>query len=248
MAPPFVDDNERYLSLTGIITRIELHISRFQPQVATLKRDIFGPNGDRVILHRREIMRREGPFAVFHDDELRARFDGQTLTLFRELPYLATTVAIDKKQHHDLYGEWLLDPYHYCMMAIVERYVLWMRRHRYHGDVAIEPRNRRPDRRLKEAFQGIYANGTENIPAKIVQQHLTSKEIKFIGKIDNCPAMQVVDLLAHPSTRAMKFERLNLSLPDDYGAKVVEILEKWKYARHPITKVRVGWGKKWLPK
>ena len=248
IALPFENDNERYLSLTGIITRIEFHSSRFCPLLDEIKTSIFGPAGKNLVFHRREILRREHPFEILRDDETRNKFDARMLDAFRTLPYLASTVAIDKKMHWELYGEWLRDPYHYCLTALVERYVLWMRRNSYDGDVAIEPRNPKSDRRVKEAFQAIYGKGTEHIKADIVQRHLTSKEIKFIDKKDNCPAMQITDLIAHPSARAMKFARLNMQLPDDYGARVVEILEKWKYTRHPTTKVRDGWGKKWLPK
>lgn len=123
-----------------------------------------------------------------------------------------------------------------------------MKRHNYVGDVVVEPRNPKPDRKVKQSFSGIYQNGTENMPARLIQKHLTSREIKFSPKRANCPAMQICDLLAYPSFKAMKLERLGLPIPDDFGGQVVDILEKWKYARHPQTHVRTGWGKKWLPK
>jgi hypothetical protein len=123
-----------------------------------------------------------------------------------------------------------------------------MNRHDYVGDVVIEARGKSLDKRVKQTFQEIYDHGTENIRSIVVQKRLTSREIKFRNKADNCPAMQIVDLLAHPSFRAMKFERAKEDLPQDFGAKVVEILEQWKYARHPKTHIKDGWGKKWLPK
>lgn len=240
--------NQRYLSLTGLITRIVFYNKRFTPDVVAFKQDIFGRNDVPIILHRREIVRREGAFSILVDERIRERFDAGLLQLFEKLPYLASTITIDKNEHVRLYGDWTRDPYHYCLEALVERYVLWMRRNNYVGDVAIEARGKQPDKLVKAAFQGIYDRGTENIPYKIVQKHLTSKEIKFMQKSDDCPAMQIVDLIAHPSFRGMKFERDNVPHPDDYGAKVVEILEKWKYARHPTTFIKTGWGKKWLPK
>lgn len=242
------NDNERYLSLTGLITKETAYEGRFQPELRQLKVDVFGPGHEGIIFHRREIVRREGVFAVLKDPAIAARFDAGMLRLFKGLPYLVSTVAIDKRAHLDLYGEWTRHPYHYCLVNLIERYVLWMRRHDYTGDVAIEPRNPKPDRAVKEAFTEIYMRGTDHVKPHIIQNHLTSKEIKFIHKQDNCAAMQIVDLIAHPSSRGMRLERLNQPAPEDFGTKVVDILERWKYARHPKSRIRDGWGKKWLPK
>jgi hypothetical protein len=239
--------NERYLSLTGILTRIDLYNKKFLPELANFKSTIFGPGGEKIVLHRREIVRREGVFSTLRASDKKAAFDDGMMQLFRGLPYLASTVSIDKKQHLESYGEWTRDPYDYCLQALVERYILWMNRHGYRGDVAIEARSKTPDKRVKAAFADIFDRGTENIKAALIQQRLTSREIKFMSKSDNCPAMQITDLLAHPSFRGMKFDRLGIPHPDDYGTKVVEILEQWKYSRHPKTGIRVGWGKKWLP-
>ena len=243
------DDNERYLSLTGIITRLDIYQKRFIPEILEFKIDIFGPDvGPKLVFHRREITRKENEFAALHDAELCAKFDNGLLHLFRQLPYLATTIVMDKREHLKTYAVWHFDPYHYCLTTMIERYVLWMGRHGYTGDVAIEPRSKKHDKQLKQSFTRIYDRGTENIPASTMQKHLTSREIKFTPKSANCPAMQVCDLLAYPSYKAMKYERLGLKSPEDFGARVVDILERWKYARNPNTLSRVGWGKKWLPK
>lgn len=240
--------NERYLSLTGILTRVDLYNKRFLPEVSDFKTAIFGAGGEKIVLHRREIVRREGVFATLRAPEKQVQFDSGMMQLFRGLPYLASTVSIDKKEHLELYGEWTRDPYHYCLQALVERYILWMNRHGYRGDVAIEARSKAPDKRVKVVFTEIFERGTENIKSTLVQKCLTSREIKFMSKSDNCPAMQITDLIAHPSFRGMKFDRLGIVHPDDYGTKVVQILEQWKYSRHPKTGIRIGWGKKWLPK
>jgi hypothetical protein len=241
-------DNERYLSLTGIITRLDLYQKKFIPEVAAFKTDIFGPEiGSSVILHRREITRKEGVFSILRDPEVCAKFDDGLLRLFKELPYMASTIVIDKREHLKTYGVWHFDPYHYCLTAMIERYVLWMNRHKYTGDVTVEPRNQKPDRKLKKSFLGIHQKGTGNIPAALIQQRLTSKDIKFTPKIANCPAMQICDLLAYPSFKGMKYERIGQEQPQDYGTKILDILEKWKYARNPNTLSRIGWGKKWLP-
>lgn len=247
LKPSSHDANQQYLSLTSLVTRCDLYDRRFVPKLAEFKADVFGTGGEKIILHRREIMRREKEFVCLRDEIRREQFDTGMLNLFRNLPYLISTVVIDKLEYVKRHGEWLFHPYHYCLKNLVERYVLWMRRNKYVGDVVIEQRYPKSDKNVKIAFASIYEQGTENIPPKLVQKHLTSKEIKFISKKENCPAMQIVDLIAYPSFKALKYEQLGQTLSNDYGKKIIDILEDWKYSRHPVTLRKEGWGKKWLP-
>jgi hypothetical protein len=242
------DENVRYLSLTGVTTFRSLHDRTIQPAIDQLKTDLFGHGpANPVILHRREIIDRVGPFAVLHDDECRATFDERALRLIENLPFIANTVTIDKAEHVERYGVWHFDPYHYALRCLIERYVLWLKRHGFRGDVAAEPRYPRVDKKVKASFQRIWSGGTEHIPAHIVQRHLTSREIKFFSKPKNCAGLQICDLIAHPSFRAMRRMRDGLAIPDDFGGRVARILEERKLARHPVSGVIDGWGRKWLP-
>lgn len=243
------DDNIRYLSLTGITTKLLAQERVFQPHLDRIKNKYFaGYHRQPVIFHRREMMRGEGPFAVLNDEEVRRAFDADLLEVLESLPYIAVTATIDKREHLDRYSVWHHDPYHYCLKCLVERYVLWLRRNRLTGDVAIEPRFKHADKRVKASFQNIWANGTDNIPARIIQKHLLSRDIKFIAKSHNIAAMQVCDLLAHPSYRAMKNSKLGIDSPADFGTKIVDILIRKKYSRNPKNhQVIDGWGRKWLP-
>jgi len=54
------DQNQRYLSVTGLVFRQDVHDSTFTTRVSALKRRIF--NDPTVVLHRREIIDRVGPF------------------------------------------------------------------------------------------------------------------------------------------------------------------------------------------
>ena len=242
-------DNERYLSLTGLITRLDFYDTKFKPDMLNFKIGIWGETkGPQIVLHRREIMRKEDDFAILRDDELLGKFNAGLLHLFSSLPYLAHTVVIDKRDHLDTYGTWRFDPYHYCLHVLIERYVLWLKRNDYVGDVSAEPRTAKQDRRLKESYANLYARGSDHIAGDVMRKYLTSKEIKFVPKSANCPAMQICDLLAYPSFKSMKREKLNQPQPDDFGNKIVDILSHRKYARHPKTREIWGVGKKWLPK
>jgi hypothetical protein len=242
------DPNTRYLSLTGITTFRHLHADTIQPALDQLKADLFGQGPDTpVILHRREIIDRSGPFKVLNDDETRSEFDQRTLSLIGDLPYIANTVTIDKAEHFDRYGVWHFDPYHYCLRCLVERYVLWLQRHGWRGDVVVEERVRKVDKKLKASFQRTWQQGTDQIPAPIVQARLTSRELKLYPKAKNCACLQLCDLIAHPSFRAMRRARDNEPQPVDFGGRVARILEAEKLARDPENGEDRWLGQKMAP-
>lgn len=108
--------SERYLSLTGITTKIRAHDTVIQAEIERLKSRIFGHNPPQwtVILHRREIVRKERPFFdCLWDQKVNEDWENSILTLVRDLPYIANTVAIDKQEHAQKYVVWQFNPYHY---------------------------------------------------------------------------------------------------------------------------------------
>lgn len=242
------DPNVRYLSLTGLIMKVRAHDARLQPAVEKLKAVYIGDNGDKpVILHRREIVRREGPFAILRDDARRAAFNKELLQIIDDQPFLVMTVVIDKREHLDRYQAWRFDPYHYCLQCLVERYVNWLRRNDLNGDVVIESRFKKADKKLKASFLRLWERGTGPIAPAIIQQHLRSHEIGLVPKSANVAGLQICDLIAHPSAREMRREREGLEPYIDFGGDIVRILREKKYARNPKTMMIEGWGTKWLP-
>lgn len=242
------DPNNRYLSLTGIITKSDLYIQSFEPELQRLKEELFGEScGKPIILHRREIVRREGAFSVLRDKDLDGLFRLRFLGAVNCMPYLAMTVAIDKKEHQNRYKTWQFDPYHYCLQCLTERYVSWLERHDCVGDVVIESRTQEVDKKLKASFQRTYAHGTPYVDADLFQRRLTSREIKLVRKKANVAGLQFCDMIAHPCLRAMRRERNGEPRLADFGYEIVSILEEKRYARNPKTKQIDGWGRKWLP-
>ncbi|MGJ0512715.1 DUF3800 domain-containing protein [Methylocystis sp.] len=242
------DPNIRYLSLTGILTRTDLHNRQIQPVLDEIKHRRFGHTPDNpVIFHRREIMRAEGKFGILADPKIREGFNCDLLNALEKLPYLVITVQIDKKAHLDTYGVWHYDPYHYCLRCIVERYVLYLKNHNFVGDVLIEARNPKSDKKLKASFAKIYCDGTQHLPARLIQTVLISKDIKLKPKSSNIAGLQIADLLAHPSARHMRFEREGIEHPRDFGTKIANLLIAKKYRRDPQTLKIEGYGTKWLP-
>jgi len=76
---------------------------------------------------------------------------------------------------------------------------------------------------------------------------ITSHEIKFEPKAANVCGLQLVDMIAHPSHQALKARSTGVSMKTSFGSRVVEILLRSRYARHPYTRVIDGWGQKLLP-
>lgn len=242
------DPNVRYLSLTGIIMKVAAHTRRLQPAIDRLKAVHIGDIGDNpVVLHRRDIVRREGYFSVLQDDEKRARFDADLLEIIEDQPFQVITVTIDKRERLERYVVWRYDPYHYCLQMLVERYVQWMNRLNLTGDVVIEARFKKVDKKLKASFSRLWHEGSDKVPAAVMQRRLGSKDIGMYPKSADIAGLQLCDLIASPSFRHMRLARDEREAPDDFGTRIAEILVRKKYARNPRSLRIDGWGTKWLP-
>ena len=241
--------SERFLSITGITTKVRSHDNIIAPEIERIKATFFNhhPIDNPVILHRREIVRKEAPFESLRNPATNAAWEQQILQLIERLPYIANTVLIDKHEHVNRYQVWHFNPYHYCMRTLVERYVLWLNRHRLTGDVVAEPRYPKVDKALKNSFRYIYRNGTEHVPPNIIQRCLTSHELKFDPKPNNVCGLQLVEMIANPSHQALKSVFTGEPMKATFGRQIVEILDRTHYARNPKTGQIDGWGRKWLP-
>jgi len=239
------DPNQRYLSLTGLVIRQDIHDATITKRLATLKRDIFGEGNTGIILHRRDIVDRKGVFAALKDSTLHAKFDKEFADLIRDIPSPVFTVSIDKQAHLDKYKVWQFSPYHYALTCLLERFVLWLNRTGNLGDVVGEARNPTHDAQLRRAFRYFYRNGT-TVRKDVIQRCLISGELRLQPKTANVAALQIADLLAHPAHRTYKFIKLGQAIPKDYGATLAAILEDSKYDRSWSGKIE-GYGRKWLP-
>ena len=233
----------------GIIVRQDTHDNVLHPAMESIKADLFNHSSENlVILHRSEILRKIGPFLVMEDPEIKEEFDRRFLALVVDTPYLSISAAIDKLAHVKKYIVWQHNPYHYCLECILERYVKWLKRRNYYGDVLIEARTTLTDKRLKNAYKFFYENGTEYCKVGDIQSRLISKEPKFKTKNANISALQLADLLAHPTHKYMRNFHFGFENPQDYGQSLVQELIKSKLLRNPRDHSAIwGWGLKWLP-
>lgn len=241
------DPNHRYLSLTGVIMSLDLVNAVAHPRVEDLKRRHFGSHADDpVVFHRKELVNKRSPFEALKDPNVEKVFNDELLDLLEVLEYSVVTVIIDKLEHNNKYGIWKADPYHYCLEILVERYVLWLRGKKVLGDVMAESRGRKEDMRLKRSFRRLCEKGTGYITAADIMNYLSSRELKVKSKSNNICGLQIADLIAHPSFRGALARKENKPLPDNFGGRIVQILEAKKYHRNPSGSID-GYGRKWLP-
>jgi uncharacterized protein DUF3800 len=240
------DPNNRFLSLTGLIFRSLDIDNALEPWLRVFKERHFGHVDDPpgVILHRKEIVNRRPPFDVLFDPENERAFNADLLRLLAKLNYKAITVTIDKRAHLERYSKWHHNPYHYCMDAMLERYCMQMNNQNMRGDVMIESRDKKLDKKLKKSFQFIYQNGTMQMNKTDLQRALTTRELKLKPKSANVAGLQLCDLLAHPACVAARCHHDGCTLPDNFGGALAEVLEG-KYRRSYYGQID-GYGRKWL--
>jgi hypothetical protein len=240
------EPNHRYLSLTGIILDCDYVQDVLSPRIEELKRIFFKSHCDEpLILHRKELVNKNHPFHALRDPVVEAAFNSELLALIQGLDFVVMTATIDKLEHVSRYSSWQHHPYHYCQEVLLERYVRWLNRRGLRGDVFGESRGKKEDGALKAAFREIRQRGSAFVRPQ--EFHcLCALELKLKRKQDNVAGLQLADLVAHPSFKAMLARRHRQSLPENFGGRIATILEEWKYDRSPNGRIE-GWGRKWLP-
>ena len=91
--------------------------------------------GRPPILHRVDIVAARGAFTVFQDPAGRAAFDLDLLALINAADFTAFAVVIDKYEHAPKQYRTLKHPYHWTVLALLERYCGWLKFIRQRGDV-----------------------------------------------------------------------------------------------------------------
>jgi hypothetical protein len=239
------DVAKRYLGLTGVVFASEYYRTEFHPRLEDLKQRHFPHSPDEaVVLHRTELVNKNGPFWRLRDPNAEKAWDDDLLRFLTDSRYLLITVVIDKKAHRERYGKAAQHPYHLCMAFLLERYCGLLRFSRDKGDVMAESRGGVEDRALKDAYCHLWREGTFYHSPGFFQDVLTSKQLKLKKKEHNIAGLQVADLLAHPSKLRILAERGRIALPPDtFGSIVAQVVEP-KYNRRFGTGEIWGYGKK----
>lgn len=234
--------SKRYLGLTGCILNRDNEMGFIQG-MDKIKQKHFGSN--LVILHRKEIINKEGPFWRLRDATKEQAFNADILSFLKKQNYVVITVVLDKLAHILRYGTFAYHPYHYCLDAMLERYCGFLHFNNSIGDVMAESRGGMEDKKLGEAYQRIYESGNNFRKANFYQKVLTSKKIKIKPKIANIAAIQTADLLAFPTKQRILIDKKRAQEPDNiiFGKKICEVIKcKYNNNRGRID----GYGKVFL--
>ena len=92
------DDNNQFFSLSGIIMNLGIAGGDATDFMNRIKEEFFlhDPD-DPLILHRKDIMQRLGPFSVLKDDEENKKFCKWLERYLTVIQYQMITVVIDKR-------------------------------------------------------------------------------------------------------------------------------------------------------
>jgi len=218
--------NHRFLSLTGVVIELGHVVSVVHPQMESLKSRYFGSHpDDPVILHRKDLVNRRGPFASLRDPLVNAAFDRKLLDVMRAWDFTVISVCLDKQAHRQKYTVWQYDPYHYCLAMLLERYVYFLNRRGVQGDVIAESRGGKEDRRLKESFARLCEKGSDYLDTAQITGALTSRELKVKQKSNNLAGLQLADLVAHPSRNEILNENGHPMTIAPFAVKVIRVLQ-----------------------
>lgn len=235
----------RYLCLNGCFFDLEYYSKEFQPGFEKFKIKHFSRDVDDrvIILHRKELINKQGHFSVLKDPEKEKLFNADLLKTIKEAKFNIISVVIDKKSHRQRWGDIAAHPYHYCLLALVQRFVGFLNFNNAVGDVLAESRGGNEDMQLKAEYTHIYETGTPYVNTSIFQQVLTSREIKLKKKQHNIAGLQIADILAHPCKQDVLLNNKCISeYYGKFGKKLLSIAQE-KYNRRSLNNQVAGYGK-----
>jgi hypothetical protein len=240
-------DNFRYLSLTGVVMRVNHARDYLVPTFDKIKADVLQQDPDSPIcFHRVDIRNRRGPFQPLNDEATRDEFDRRILQVMSDADYRVITALIDK-QWMTTQSHWQqTHPYHFLMEIIVEKYALYLKRMNSTGDIMPEARGNKQDTELQRQFFHYRMMGTRFADSAITRGRLPAQHLKFRTKKDNIAGLQLCDLLAHPSHFTIRQNLDHDVYLGTFCEKVSDLLVRRKYDRSWNGDPR-GYGFKHLP-
>jgi hypothetical protein len=242
--------DKRYLCVAGCAFDKDYHRDKFTVSLEALKLKHFGgdPPDDPVILHRRDICQKRGPFSVLDDPAKCAVFDDELIELLKQSAFVFFAVVIDKyATPNKKYGLPQYHPYNIAVLVLLERYCGYLRFSKKQGDVLAESRGKSEDAHLKNAYRSIYHCGTSFYSPAQFQKVLSSKEIKIKPKAHNIAGIQLADILAHPARRdVLRAEGILTAQASGYSARITDVLQRKYNSRYLNDQIK-GYGRIYLP-
>lgn len=239
-----VDIGKRYLGTIGVAFNVD-NYRQFRERLEAFKQKHlpYDP-AHPPVLHRVEIVQAKGIFKVLQDAARRAAFDNDLLGLIKATPFTAFAVVVDKVEHAPKLYRLLKHPYHWTVLALLERYCGWLRYFNRRGDVLAESRGKAEDQAFREAYAHFCEHGEQYLSREDVEATLTSREAKLAKKAANVAGLQLADLLAHPLTRDVLVAYGRIANRGGPFADQIAAISEMKYNQRYDTGRINGYGRK----
>lgn len=242
------DDNNRFLSLTGVAMKVTDARDDLAPKFNWIKKHVFDHDADDpLIFHRTDIVQRKRAFGALNDDAKRDLFDRSIFRAMLTTPYTVITALIDKQGMMNQPHWQNQHPYHFLMEILVEKFTQFLERQKDIGDIMPEGRKGKKDAALQAAYADVLRKGTYYVPAARIQARVISPILKIRYKPNNISGLQLCDLLAHPSHMHLRDRMRHAVVLGEFCAQVRDLLVEKKYDRSPYDGTILGYGIKWLP-
>jgi len=177
--------------LCGCVIKFD-EIGKMDKLLNDFKIKYFGTK--EIILHYRDIKKRNGVFGMLLDKQKNDEFLKELKAIISEINFKVIVSVIDKKCHLKEYGKIADDPYELSLNFIIERYIFCCDNTMKDGSIIVEKRGAKEDKKLVEKWVKIYQRGTGYIESPEIQTKV--KELKMIWKKDNLNGLQIADISA----------------------------------------------------
>ena len=192
---------KRFLGLTGFVVESDYYVKTVHDDLETLKRAHFRfePDDPPVVLTRKRIIDKKGPFGVLADPAVNAEWEDAIIAFFASRSPSSVkyfTVVMDKEVHKQNYMTNRFDPYDYAAAVLLNRIrgLLWPSRAT--ASVIAESRGPTEDAQLQAAYAAMRTKGSGERTADEYRATYPEAKISFRKKAENITGLQIADLLA----------------------------------------------------
>jgi hypothetical protein len=187
--------------LAFCIMRKEDYANHISAGIQRLKLRWFGH--DAVVLHEKEIIRKEGPFSFLQNTMARNAFMAELTGIMAHAPMVVVSAIIHKTRLAERYRE-PMNPYDIALLFCLERSWAYLQEHDNHNAVThIIAESRSPraaskgreDQELADTFNAAVKGELKLQTGRLTYPHFS---LSFASKQANLIGLQIADLVARP--------------------------------------------------
>lgn len=234
--------------VTGVIFEMDYLRSIFEPGFLRLKERHFGldEEGRPYRVHLRKIKGYERPFDKLRDPGECLKWQKGCFSMYRRAKFHVISVGADKEAFYAKHPYWDRSMYSLLAGNAFERFVYFLRNMHGVGDVVVEGINPGLDREIENTYRRFFEHGSDYMRAKVVQNVLTTREIKVADKNADVQGLQMADLLASTCFAHIRQLQGGPAIKDEFAQEVARLMEEEKFYRSGSGNPD-GYGRVWRP-